>query len=137
MATLTERAREIAAAQNTAREADLASRIAARKREAIVYLNRFFEVEFTNDMLRVVPRGYSEPRLYFEVEGWEFQWEREWDSSFGVNRPTLRVKTLLAKKTVYWRAINSLGDLADVPKTMDQRSTRISRLFGRRAKNKS
>lgn len=136
MATLTERAQEIAAAQKAQREAEHASKLAMRKREAISYLNRFFDIEFTNDMLRAEPHGYSEPFLFFELEGWEFRWTREWLDSVGHERPTLRVK-IKQGKTESWRIIISLGGLANVPKTVDQRSTLLSKLFGRRAKKKS
>lgn len=130
MATLTERAQEIAAAQESRRQAELASKIAARKREAITHLNNFLEIEFTNDMLRTEAHGYSEPIFYFELEGWEFRWSKEFLN--GSVQPTLRVKNHGG-----WSVIHSLANLAKIPKTIGPESTRISRLFARLRGNKS
>lgn len=136
MATLTERVREAKVANERQREADIAANKQAAKRKAIPYLNKFFGIEFTNEMLRAEPLGQFDetPPVFFEVEDWEFVWQENFDLSFNHYKPTLRVK-VSGKDS--WRGINRLSDLANVPKTIDQRSTRISRLFGRRAKHKS
>lgn len=138
MATLTERAQEIKAGRVAAREAELATNIAKTKRDAIPYLTKFFELDFTNDMLRVEANGPYDPspQVFFEVEDWRFCWENEWLESWGHYTPTLRVWDTRVKKGI-WLEVISLGDLADVPKSEAQRSTLRSRLFGRRAKNKS